>query len=432
MSVALIIVILTLVTLLFIGAPVVLAIGTSGMVYFLVKPGMFDSMNILVHNFYTGMDSFVFLAIPLFILTGELMNIGGMMDKLVRFCQLLVGGLRGGLAYVNILGSMLFGGVSGSGLADVSALGPIQVRMMEKDGYKREFAAALTATSALQGPIIPPSIPFVIFASLTNVSVGALFLGGIIPGILLGLVQMIVVFFMAKKRNFPKNYEKVTWKQALSDTVASLYALFLPVIILGGMLSGLFTATEAAAIAAAYSFIITAFVYRNLTIKNFSQALINTARVTGSIFLIIAFTGVISWILSIERVPGMINSFMSDANLSPVVLLLLVNVFFLINGMWLSDVAQLLLFAPIFTPIFIGLGVDPIHFGIIMVVNVMISMITPPYGTALYLASAISDSKLTAIVKEGLPFLVACLLILLLITLVPGISLFLPKLFGAM
>lgn len=175
MSLALVIVIITLVTLLLIGAPVVLAIGSSAMVYFLIKPDMFSSINMLVHNFYTGMDSFVFLAIPLFILTGELMNIGGMMDKLVRFCQLLVGGLRGGLAYVNVLGSMMFGGVSGSGLADVSALGPIQVRMMTKDGYTKEFAAALTATSAMQGPIIPPSIPFVIFASLTNVSVGALF-----------------------------------------------------------------------------------------------------------------------------------------------------------------------------------------------------------------------------------------------------------------
>src|SRR5699024_17603 len=217
----------TLIGLLLIGAPVVLAIGTAGMVYFLLKPGMIDSLDMLVHNFYNGMDSFVFLAIPLFILTGELMTIGGMMNKLVRFVHLLVGSLRGGLAYVNVLGSMLFGGVSGSGLAVISALGPIQVKMMKEDGYKKEFAAALTATSALQGPIIPPSIPFVIFASLTNVSVGALFLGGILPGIMLGLIQMLIIWMMAKKRNFPKSYEKITWKQAISDTIAAGYALML-------------------------------------------------------------------------------------------------------------------------------------------------------------------------------------------------------------
>lgn len=432
MSFALIVVIVTLIGLLLIGAPVVLAIGTAGMIYFFVKPGMLDSMNMLVHTFFNGMDSFVFLAIPLFILTGELMTIGGMMSKLVRFVHLLVGSLRGGLAYVNVLGSMLFGGVSGSGLADISALGPIQVKMMKEDGYKKEFAAALTATSAIQGPIIPPSIPFVIFASLTNVSVGALFLGGVLPGILLGLGQMIVIWIVAKKRNFPKSYEKVTWKQALSDTIAAVYALMLPVIILGGMLSGIFTATEAAAVAAAYSLIITAFVYRKLTVKNLVAALISTARVTGTIFLIIAFTGVVSWILSMERIPEFINGLLTNTGMSPLVLLIIVNVFFLINGMWLSDVAQLLLFAPIFTPIFIGLGVDPIHFGIIMVLNVMISMITPPYGTALYLAAAISDSKLTAIVKESLPFLAACLLVLLIITIFPDIALFLPKLFGAM
>ncbi|PAV28363.1 hypothetical protein CIL05_17165 [Virgibacillus profundi] len=432
MSFALIAVLVTLIALLLIGAPVVLAIGTAGMMYFLIKPGMFDSMNILVHTFFTGMDSFVFLAIPLFILTGELMTLGGMMNKLVKFCRLLVGGFKGGLAYVNVLASMMFGGVSGSGLADISALGPIQVKIMAEDGYKKEFAAALTATSALQGPIIPPSIPFVIFASLTNVSVGALFLGGIVPGILLGLTQMIVIWMMAKKRDFPKNHEKITLKQAGSITVAAIYALMLPIIILGGMLSGLFTATEAAAVAAAYSFIISAFVYRSITIKNFTEALINTARVSGTIFLIIAFTGVISWILSMERVPDLINNFVAGSGFSPLVLLILVNIFFLLNGMWLSDVAQLLLFAPIFTPIFVGLGVDPIHFGIVMVVNVMISMITPPYGTALYLAAAISDSKLTAIVKEVLPLLGACLIVLLIITIFPEIALFIPKLFDAM
>lgn len=432
MSVSLIVVIIALIALLIIGAPVVLAIGSAALLYFLIEPGMFQSMSVFVHKFFTGMDSFVFLSIPLFVLTGELMTIGGMTNKLVRFSQLIVGGLRGGLAYVNVLGSMLFGGVSGSGLADVSALGPIQVKIMSEDGYKKEFAAALTATSALQGPIIPPSIPLVIFASLTNVSVGALFLGGAVPGILLGVAQMLVIAMLAKKENFPRNYEKVTLKVAINVTIAAFYTLLLPVIILGGMLSGFFTATEAAAVAAGYSFIVAAFIYRKVTIANLMEALMKTARITGAIFLIIAFTGIISWILSMERVPDLINSVMTDVNLSPLILLFIVNVFFLLNGMWLSDVAQLLLFAPIFTPIFISLGVDPVHFGVIMVVNVMISMITPPYGTALFLAAAISDSKLTDIMREAFPFLIACLLVLVLIIIFPNIVLFLPKLFGAL
>src|SRR5699024_3239788 len=220
MSTSLIIVILTLVVLLLIGAPVVLAIGTAGIVYFLVEPGMLGSLNIVISTMFEEMVSFVFLAIPLFILTGELMTIGGMMDKLVRFTQLIVGTVRGGLAYVNVLASMLFGGISGSGLSDISALGPIEVEMMSKGGYPRAYSAAITATSALQGPVIPPSIPIVIFDSLTNVSVGALFVGGILPGIMMGVGLMILVAVTAKKRDFPKRKNKLTVK-LISDVTSA-------------------------------------------------------------------------------------------------------------------------------------------------------------------------------------------------------------------
>lgn len=430
MSSALIAVLVILIAMLVLGSPVVLAIATAGISYFLIKPDMLGSLTMYVHKFYTGMDSFVFLAIPLFILVGELLSQGKMMDQLVQFSQLIVGRFRGGLAHVNVFGSMLFGGVSGSGLADVSALGPIQVKMMHKAGYKKEFAAALTATSAIQGPIIPPSIPLVIFAGLTNVSVGALFLGGIIPGILIGLAQMILIVIMAKRKGFPKEKQDFTLKNIIKVTSSAITALMLPAIIIGGILGGFFTPTEAAAIAVAYAFIINAVTMKKIDLRATMRALNNTIRLSASIYLIIGFTSVISYILAIERIPSLINDLVVASNVSPYLLLFIVNIFFLLNGMWISDVAQLLLFAPIFTPIFAGMGVDPVHFGVVMVVNVMISMITPPYGMALYLAAAISDSKLSTIVKEAFPFLLVSIAVLFLITYVPSLVMFLPNLFN--
>lgn len=432
MSIALITVISILVIMLILGAPVIFAIGMAALSYFLIKPEMLSSLSMYTERFYEGMTSFVFLAIPLFILVGELLSQGKMMDQLVRFAEMLVGRFRGGLAHVNILGSMLFGGVSGSGLADISALGPIQVKMMSKAGYKKEFAGALTATSAIQGPIIPPSIPLVIFAGLTNVSIGSLFVGGIIPGILIGVFQMILIVFIAKRKNFPRVKQQITFRKFLTVTSSALFALILPVIIIGGILGGVFTPTEAAAVAVAYAFLINLFIYRSMTITKIKNALVKTVKTSASIYLIIGFASIISWILSMERVPAQINELVLMWDLSPYMLLFIVNIFFLINGMWLSDVAQLLLFAPIFTPIFVEMGVDPVHFGVVMVVNVMISMITPPYGMALYMASAVSDRSLSSIVKESLPMLGVCILVLFLITYIPQLVLFLPNLFGAM
>lgn len=432
MSLALIVVLGVLIVMLLIGAPVVFAIGTSALTYFIVRPEMIDRLLVYVEKFYEGMDSFVFLSIPLFILVGELLSQGRMMDQLVRFAEVLVGRFRGGLAHVNLLGSMLFGGVSGSGLSDISALGPIEVRMMSRAGYSREFAGALTATSAIQGPIIPPSIPMVVFAGLTNVSVGALFVGGILPGILIGVVQMIIIFFLARRKNFPRSEQHYGLKDILKASSSAIFALILPVIIIGGILSGVFTPTEAAAVAVGYSLLINLIVFRSVTLLNLKDALVRTVKTTASIYLIIGFATVISWILSMEKVPLLISQLVTAWDLSPYMLLFIVNLFFLFNGMWLSDVAQLLLFAPIFTPIMAGIGIDPVHFGVVMVVNVMISMITPPYGMALYMAAAISDRPLTSIVKESLPFLGGCILVLFLITYFPQIVLLLPELLGAL
>lgn len=430
MSLALILVLVILFAMLIVGAPVVFAIGTAAASYFLVKPGMLAELIIYPHKFFTGMDSFVFLCIPLFTLSGELMSQTGMMSKMVEFCQLFVGRLRGGMAYVNVLASMMFGGVSGSGLADVAALGPIEVEMMKEDGYDADFAAALTASSAIQGPIIPPSIPMVIYASLTNASVGALFLGGLVPGVMIGAAQMLIIFLMAKKRNFPKQEIHISPREKLSVIWTASSALLMPLIIIGGIISGVFTATEASAVAVFYALIIGLFFYRNITLKTLFQALKKTARTSASIYLIIAFTGIVSWILAMEGVPSMLSNMVTTYNLSPYALLFFANIFFLFNGMWISDTAQLILFAPIFAPIFSQMGVSTIHFGVVMVVNVMISMITPPYGTALYLAAGITGSPLKNIVKEVLPFLCSSITILFLITYFPAFVMTVPKLFG--
>jgi tripartite ATP-independent transporter DctM subunit len=417
-------------TLLIVGSPVVFAIGLAGLSYFIIEPGMWMQVGVYAQRFFLGMDSFVFLCIPLFIFSGEIMKRSGMMADLVRFAQIVVGRFRGGMAYVNVLASMLFGGVTGSGLADVSALGPIEIDAMKKDGYTPAFAAAVTATSAIQGPIIPPSIPMVIFASLTNASIGALFLAGAIPGLLIGLGQMSVIFFLGKKRNFPKHEAHFRIKEIWVATRSAICALLMPIIILGGILGGVFTPTEAAAVAAAYSLIVSIVIYKQIRFKDCYSALLETAKVSASIYLIVGFVSVIGWVLAAERVPSMMLSLVDAHSPAPYLLLFLLNLFFLFNGMWLSDVAQLVLFAPLFTPVLAAMGIHPVHFGTVMVVNIMISMITPPYGLALYLASSIGGVPLKEIVRETLPFTAISIFVLLFVSFLPYVIMFLPRLFN--
>jgi len=431
MSGSLLIVIGLLLALLLLGSPVIFAIGFAALAYFLVEPGMTAMLSIFAHKFFTGMDVFIWLSIPLFIIAGEIMTATNMTERLLGFSRLLVGRLRGGLAYVNIVGSMLFGGVSGSALADIAALGPVEIDMMRRDGYKPEFSAALTVSSAVQGPIIPPSIPLIIFSSLTNTSVAALFLAGAIPGMLIGLGLMMVVFVMSRRQGFPSNpIPDLTVRRAARIVLDAFWALFMPVIIIGGIVSGVFTATEAAAVAVAYALFIGIFVYRNLTLAKLWEILDRSARTTASIYLIVGFATVISWILANERLPSELQQLIGDMDLPLWALLLMLNLFFLINGLWIGDAVQLLLFAPLFTPILAQMGVDPVHFGVIMTMNVMIGLLTPPYGLALYLGSAISGVPLGRIVKASFPMLFTSLCVLLMVTYVPAISLTLPRLFG--
>lgn len=418
--------------LLLFGSPVIFAIGFAGLAYFFIEPGMLSMLPLFAHKMFTGMDVFIWLSIPLFIMAGDIMSSVGMTDRLLGFSRLLVGSFRGGLAYVNVVGSMLFSGVSGSALADISALGPVEIEMMKKDGYRADFSTALTVVSSVQGPIIPPSIPFVVFSSLTQTSVAALFLAGAVPGILLGVAQMIVIFIMSRRGgNFPRNpIANLSLAVALRIVLDALWALLMPIIIIGGIVSGVFTATEAAAVAVAYAIAVGVLAYRNLTLQTFWAIMDRTARTSASIYLIVGFATIISWILANERVPSELGMLIEELDMPVWALLLMINIFFLINGLWIGDSVQLLLFAPLFTPIFAQLGVDPIHFGVIMVLNVMIGLLTPPYGMALYLGSAVSGVSIGAIVRQSLPFLLACLIVLLLVTYIPAISLTLPRFFG--
>lgn len=420
-----------LIMLMLIGSPVIFAIGAAGLSYFLVKPGMIDQLPVFAHKFFTGMDVFIWLSIPLFVFSGEIMGAIGMTDRLVNFSRLLVGWLRGGHAYVNVVGSMFFGGVSGSALADISALGPIEIRLMKQAGYKPEFATALTVTSAIQGPIIPPSIPLIIFASLTNTSVAALYLGGVLPGIMIGLAQMVVVFMMSRIYNYPKSpLEGLTFIGVVRIVADASLALMMPLIILGGILSGAFTPTEAAAVAVAYSLFVGFVAYRTLSLAMLWTILGRVARTSASIYLIVGFATVLGWIFAAERVPSSIQALVAHYDLAPWMFLLAVNVFFLINGLFISDSVQLLLFAPLFTPIAVSLGIHPVHFGVMMTVNVMIGLITPPYGLGLYLGAIVGGVPLGTLVRATLPFLASAIVTLMIITYVPEVVLALPRYFG--
>ena len=381
----------------------------------------------LLNGMYT---SYVLLAIPLFILAAEFMNSGSIMDRLLRFCNALVGRWRGGLAHVNVVQSIIFAGMSGSALADAAGSGKIMQILMTKDGkYTPAFAAALTAASSVIGPIIPPSIPLVIYALVSDTSIGYLFLGGVVPGLLLGFAQMALIAYTARRRNFPveppvpvRELPRVAWQ--------AFPALMMPVILLGLMYSGVTTPTEAAAAAAFYALLVSALVYRSIGWRDFHQSLMNSARMTISIGMLIAGAIVFNYVITVENIPKTISAVLKAYELSPFTFLLLANLLLLVLGCFLEGTTILLIIVPVMLPTAQALGVDPVHFGVVAVVNIMIGLITPPYGLLLFMMVKIADVPLKDIVRDILPFLGVMIAALALITFVPELVLFLPRLFG--
>ncbi len=416
---------------------VFLLIGLPVFFGLVAAPGLLLWMNgqerditLLYRNIYNGMDSFPLMAIPFFMLAGELMNKGGITLRLVEFAQALMGHLRGGLAHVNVLSSMLFAGLSGSAVADTSALGSMLIPAMEKQGYTRKFAAAITAASSVIGPIIPPSGIMIIYAYVMGESVAALFLAGIVPGVLVGVGLMLMIKVMANKYDFPVASRKYTWSERGDASLKALWPLLTPVIILGGILGGIFTPTEAAAVAVAYALFIGFFVLRTLTVAEIPGILIRSGTTSAVVLLLVGAAMAFKTVVSLSHAPEQMAAYILSLSSNPLVLLFLINLLLFVVGMFLDAGPAIIILGPILGPIFVSLGVDPIHFAIIMSVNLTVGLATPPMGLVLFVASAVAGERVEAIAKAILPFLAVEVLVIFLITYVPAISMTIPRLTG--
>lgn len=412
----------------FLGLPIGHAM-IAGSILYLALAGL--DMGTAAEQFLNGMYSnYVILAVPLFVLAAELMNIGSMTERLLRFCDAIVGRFRGGLAHVNILQSIIFAGMSGSAIADAAGTGRMMQVMMTKDGrYPASYAAALTAVTAVVGPIIPPSIPMILYAFVSDASIGFLFLGGVVPGLLMALSQMAIVGATARRRNFPvepptplRKLPGITWR--------AFPSLMMPVVLLGGIYSGATTPTEAAAVAAAYALAVSTLLYRSVSFGEFYAAVLTSARTSISIGMLIAGALVFNYVVTVENIPEALRAVLTEWNLSPTGFLILVNILLLLLGCVLEGTTILLVIVPVFIPTAKALGIDLVHFGVVVVVNIMLGLVTPPYGLLLFIMTRIAEVPLKDLVLEVLPFLYAMIIALALITFFPEIVLWLPRLLG--
>ncbi len=419
----------TFLIFLMIGLPVFFALlAAPGILLWL--NGQTNDITLLYRNVYNGMDSFPLMAIPFFMLAGELMNRGGITIRLVEFSQALMGHFRGGLAHVNVLSSILFAGLSGSAVADTSALGSMLIPAMEKQGYTRKFAAAITAASSVIGPIIPPSGIMIIYAYVMGESVAALFLAGIVPGVMVGVGLMLMIKVMADKYDFPVASRKYTWPERRQASLKAFFPLLTPVIILGGILGGIFTPTEAAAVAVGYAFIIGFFVLRTLTLKEVPEILSNAGLTSAVVLLLVGAAMAFKTVVSLSHAPEQLASLILSLSENPLILLFLINLLLFVVGMFLDAGPAIIILGPILAPIFTSLGVDPIHFAIIMSVNLTVGLATPPMGLVLFVAAAVSREKVETIAKAILPFLAVEIIVIFLITYVPALSMTIPRITG--
>lgn len=417
------------VMLLALGMPVVFAL-LAGPGLSLVLDGQEQFFAALLSRLYNGVDSFPLLAVPFFILAGELMNSGGITARIVRFSQSLVGHMRGGLAQVNIMSSMLFAGISGSAVADASAIGKMLIPAMEANGYKRSFAAAVTSAAAVIGPIIPPSGIMILYGFVMNLSIGALFAAGVVPGLLMGGGLMLATRLLATRHELPVAAPRASWGERWRSFRAAIVAMMMPLILLGGMLGGIFTATEAAAVAAAYALGVTLFVLKSLKAGELPGIFVATAVQSGVILLLVGAAVTFGWLVTMSGMAESLAAGLLGVTDNALLLLLLLNLLLFFLGMFLDAGPAILILGPVFGPVFTELGVDPVHFAMIMCINLTVGLITPPMGLVLFVTASISGERVESIVRALLPFLVVHILVIAAVTCFPALTLTLPRWLG--
>lgn len=411
--------------LIFFSVPIAFALGISSLIYLIA---MDIPLTIIPQRMFGGINSFVLLCVPGFILAGNLMNAGGITDRIIAFANSVMGHIRGGLGLANVGSSMGFAGISGTAIADTASIGAVMIPAMKKEGYDPAFSVAVTASSSTVGPIIPPSLPMIIIGTLATVSIADLFLAGAIPGILLGVGLMIATYLISVKRNYPKG-ERKSFKVIIKSFFGAFWALMMAVIILFGILSGYFTATEASIVAVIYALFVGLFVYKDLKIKRIPKIFLDSMVTTAGIMLLVGFANLFAWILVREQIPQMVaNSILSISD-NPIVIILLINLLLLFVGMFLETIAALVILFPVLLPVAMHIGMDPVHFGVLMVLNLVIGLCTPPVGVCLFVASGIGKVPIGQSSRALLPFLLVSFIVLMLVSFVPEITLFLPNFF---
>jgi tripartite ATP-independent transporter DctM subunit len=411
--------------LMLLGVPILFAIGLASVLGIMVI-GPSAPWIIVPSSMFNGMNSFPLMAIPFFLLAGELMNRGGISKRLVAFAVALVGHISGGLGHANVVSNAMLAAVSGSALANIAAVGRVMIPVMEKQGYEREFATGITISSSLLGPIIPPSITMVVYAVTAGASIGGLFLAGVVPGLIMALMLMLVIYIRARKRNYPVN-DAFSLREVWRTGKEAIIALMMPVIILGGIFGGIMTPTEAAAVAVAYALIVGLFVFRELKIKDIGEIFTSTGILTGFIMLIVGAARVFSDLLAQEAIPQAIAGAILALTTNDILLLLLINFMLLLVGCLMDTTAAIIILVPILLPIATELGMDPLLFGVMMCINLVIGLATPPVGIALYLGADVANLRVEKVIRATMPFLLVQILVLLLVAFVPAVSMSLPR-----
>ena len=425
-----IVLVVSFLILLSLGVPISYSIGISSILTMLMSISTVPALTTVSQRMATGIDSFALLAIPFFILAGQLMNSGGIARRLIDFAKVLVGKLPGGLAFVNIMAAMLFGAISGSAVAAASAIGGFMHPVMKKEGYDESFSAAVNITSATTGLIIPPSNILIVYSLASGgVSIAALFIAGYIPGILLGLSLMIVAGFYAVKHKYKIDFA-ITLGEVIKKFLDAIPSLLLVIIVIGGIVAGYFTATEASAIAVFYALILSVFIYKEVKLKDIPKILLQSASTTAIVMLLIGTSMAMSWVMAYENIPQNVAQALVTISDSKIIILIIINLLLLFVGTFMDMTPAVLIFTPIFLPVAVQLGIDPIHFGIVMVMNLSIGLCTPPVGSVLFVGCSVAELPITKVIRPLIPFFLAMIITLLAVTYLPELSLFIPRLFG--